>query len=407
MAVHNPKVASLGAACCGCAACVARCPKSCIAMERDAEGFLRPVIDSSACIGCEACDAVCPALGVNGKDQVESVYWARSENDSERRASSSGGLFALIAHEVLANDGIVAGAAWLPGCGSVRHVLIEDEGHLDSVMRSKYVQSSVGGEVYEGIRSALREGKRVLFAGTACQVAAVRAYLGPLASAEGFLSVDVICHGVPSPLLWERWAAFKERSMGAELCAVNMRDKATGWLSYSTTYDYDAGKGNAQVSRTPEQESCLFHDDWYMKAFLSNACLRPSCHSCSVKRACGSDITLGDFWGIQSAHPEVDLEGGVSAVLCNTDRGARVFEELKPHMRWGTSSIDEVLPGNPSLIRAVSPYVKRDEFMKDLGDGMAIADMMAKYDFAPTFGQRLLGKLRAVKQRLSRVVKKG
>lgn len=407
MTVANPKVTSLGAACCGCGACAARCPKFCIAMERDAEGFLRPVVDSSACIGCGACDAVCPAFEQNDSDKVESVYWAKSENESERLASSSGGMFALVAHDVLADGGIVAGAAWAPGCGSVHHVLIEDEGHLASVMRSKYVQSSIGGEVYEGIRSALRGGRRVLFAGTACQVAAMRSYLGPLATVEGFLSVDVICHGVPSPLLWERWAAFKERSMGAVLRAVNMRDKATGWASYSTSYDYDSEKGGAQLSSKQEHDSCMFHDDWYMKAFLANACLRPSCYSCPVKRACGSDLTLGDYWGIQSVHPEVDLEGGVSAVLCNTDRGLRAFEAMKTRLQWGVTSFDKVISGNPSLVRPVLPYVRRDEFMKDLMNGMNIADMMRKYDFAPTLRQRIWGKLRAVKQRLFRVIKRG
>lgn len=211
MSCDMPKIAKLGDACCGCGACAARCPKGCVEMVPDAAGFLRPEVDTGACIGCGGCDSVCPAIGGRPEDAASSVCWAKSRDRDERLASSSGGIFALLAHEVLRDGGVVVGAAWAPGFKAVRHVLVEEEGRLDEVMRSKYVQSSVGREVYEGVRGSLRDGRRVLFAGTACQVAGMRAYLGRLADPEGFLAVDVICHGAPSPLLWERWAEHKER----------------------------------------------------------------------------------------------------------------------------------------------------------------------------------------------------
>ena len=396
-----PKIAKLGEACCGCGACVARCPKGCVKMVPDAAGFLRPEVDTEACIGCGGCDSACPAIGERTEDAVSSVCWAKSRDGDERLASSSGGIFALLAHEVLRGGGAVVGAAWVPGFKGVRHVLVEEECSLDSVMRSKYVQSSVGREVYEGVRGALRVGRRVLFAGTACQVAGMRAYLGKLADSEGFLAVDVICHGTPSPLLWERWAEHKERGARAALRAVNMRSKTTGWLSYSASYAYahDAEKDGASASPAPELDSCVFGKDWYMKAFLANACLRPSCYDCPAKRSCGSDITLGDFWGIQSAHPEVDIEGGVSAVICNTPKGEVTFEAISPYVDRGESSLEKVLPGNPSLVSSVAPYAKRDGFMRDLESGAAIEEMISKYDFEPTLGQRFRGKLGAVKRR--------
>ena len=396
-----PQIAGLGDACCGCGACAVRCPKSCIAMKADNCGFLRPEVDADACSGCGACDAVCPAIGERAQDSVESATWAKSKNEGKRLVSSSGGLFALLAHDVLAAGGVVCGAAWETGCKSVRHVLIDSEKDLDSVMRSKYVQSYIARDVYEGMRASLRSGRKVLFAGTACQVAGVKAYLGKLAESNAFLAVDVICHGVPSPLLWEKWAEHREGRAGAPLCAVNMRSKATGWLSYSAAYTYAAEKDGCAVC-----DGGVFGDDWYFKAFLNNASLRSSCFVCPAKRSCGSDITLGDFWGIQTAHPEVDYEGGVSAVLCNTEKGVAAIDGVKPNIEWGPSSLEKVVAGNPSLVRSVEPYAKRDEFIGDLASGMKVESLMTKYDFKPSFLARLRGKLSGVKRRVVKLLAK-
>ncbi len=396
-----PEITEIGDACCGCGACAAKCPKSCIEMKADGCGFLRPEVDAHVCVGCGGCYSVCPALGDRPEDGVKSVFWAKSRDEGERMASSSGGLFALLAQDVLDAGGVVCGAAWEPGCKAVRHVLVEDESELDSVMRSKYVQSKIGRDVYEGLRSALRDGRRVLFAGTACQVAGARAYLGKLADSDAFLAVDVICHGVPSPLLWEKWAAWRESRAGASLRDVNMRSKTTGWLSYSAAYLYAAEKDGSVLT-----DGSRFGDDWYFKAFLSNASLRPSCFKCPAKRSCGSDITLGDFWGVQAAHPEVACDDGVSAVLCNTERGFEAFAAVKNALECGESSMEKVLPGNPSLVRSVVPYVKRAEFMKDLCGGMNIDKLMTKYDFKPTLAQRAKGKLGGLKRLVESLVQR-
>ena len=385
--------------CCGCGACAARCPKSCISMEPDDCGFLHPTVDASGCVGCGACDAVCPALNAPGEDGCEFALWAKAHDVGLLDRSSSGGVFGLLAGDALSRGGVVAGAAWTDGCRELRHVLVEDRPALGAVMRSKYVQSAVGRGVFEGVRAALREGRPALFAGTACQVAGMRSYLGKLADSDLFLGVDVICHGVPSPELWSRWVDYRGEAFGSDVCDVNMRSKTTGWLSYSAMYKHIAEKDN-----TGDTESQIFGKDWYMKAFLANASLRSSCLACPAKRSSGADITLGDFWGFQNTHPEVDNSKGVSAVLCNTEKGVRAFEAISGLTANGPATLDGVIAGNPSLVHSVTPYPKRDEFLNDVSAGLSIPDLMDKWDFRPTLWQRVRGKLGGIKRRLKRLV---
>lgn len=389
------EISSLGEACCGCGACAARCPRGCIAMEPDACGFPRPAIDADACVGCGACGAVCPVLNLPGEDRVERALWAKAGDAALLDRSSSGGVFGLLARDVLSRGGVVAGAAWADGCRELRHVVIEREDDLDPLMRSKYVQSSVGRDVYEGVRDALRAGRHALFSGTACQVAGMRSYLGALADSDMFLGVDVICHGVPSPGLWRRWLGYVEGREGGEVHEVNFRSKITGWLSYSVMYEYITEKDSA--SRFSANK---FADDWYMRAFLKNASLRGSCLACPFKRRCGSDVTLGDFWGVQRQHPEVSVDGGVSAVLGNTRKGAGAASRITESMTVGDSSVEKVVSGNPALVRPVQPFADRVEFLSSLAEGVPIPEMMRRWDFEPTRKQKIVSGAKAVMKRL-------
>lgn len=391
------KIASLSEACCGCGACAARCPKGCIAMEPDACGFPRPVIDVDTCVGCGGCDAVCPVLNQPSEDVVEKALWAKADDADLLDRSSSGGVFGLLARDAISRGGVVSGAGWADGCRELRHVVIDHADDLDSLMRSKYVQSSVGCEVYEGVRDALLAGLPVLFSGTACQVAGMRSYLGALAESDLFLGVDVICHGVPSPELWRRWLGHVEEREGGEVQFVNFRSKTTGWSSYSVMYEFITEEDDA-----PRCSLIGFSDDWYMRAFLNNASLRGSCLSCPFKRRCGSDLTIGDFWGVQRQHSGVSVEGGVSAVLVNTEKGSGAVGNIAANFSSAESTFKKVATGNPSLVRCVAPHPDRGTFQRAIADGMPVADMMRLWDFEPPLCRKTVFLVKRSVKRLLR-----
>lgn len=397
-ALKTPEIASLGNRCCGCGACAGCCPKTCISMVPDSAGFCRPAIDPVACVGCGACDSVCPALNVPEKDECVSAFWAKAHDENVLDRSSSGGVFGLLAKDALLGGGIVAGAAWMNDCRELHHLLVRDGAELDCIMRSKYVQSSIDRDVYVGVRNALQSGRQVLFCGTACQVAGMRSYLGKLADSSYFLGIDVICHGVPSPLLWRKWLKYVEAREAGEVHEVNFRSKITGWLSYSVMYKYMTEKDNAS-----RFSATKFADDWYMRAFLKNASLRSSCLECPFKRECGSDITLGDYWGIQRQHPDVPVEGGVSAVLVNTAKGAKAIDRIADYMSLGQSSCEKVVAGNSALVNPVEPHPERAEFLHAVAEGSSIPEMMERWSFEPTFRQKLVAKAKgAVKKLLTK-----
>lgn len=385
-----PSVSHVGDRCCGCGACAAICPATCLSMERDDCGFVHPAYESG-CIGCGMCERACPVLSVGESDAVVSVSWAKASDDKERERSSSGGIFGLLAQKVLDVHGAVYGAAFADGCKSVHHVRIDATENLDSIMRSKYVQSTVGDDVYKGLTADLTEKRMALFAGTACQNAAVHNYLKVRkVPTDKLLMVDVICHGVPSPRLWSKWLEWVSREGNTEIDEVNFRSKSTGWLTYSVAY----------YAATEKVKSEVNGNDWYMRAFLQNAALRESCLSCPSKRCCGSDITLGDFWGLQENHPEALDNLGVSAVICNTAKGEKAINAIQSQIVAGPSSLEEIIPGNPALLESVVPYPRRKEFLADVSADLAIDKLMAKWKFEPSMKQRVKSKLRIIKHRL-------
>lgn len=389
---NKPSISIVGKRCCGCSACMAACPVSCLEMKPDACGFIHPTYEDG-CIGCGRCAKACPVMTVGNADSSVAVYWAKAKDDDLRNRSSSGAVFGRLAQHVLEEGGSVYGAAFSRDCKSVRHIRVINHDELDSIMRSKYVQSVVGQDVYKGVEQDLKAGRRVMFAGTACQNAGIRNYLTlkkvPL---QDLLLIDVICHGVPSPKLWSEWLDHVSREVGSEVDGVNFRSKSTGWLTFSVAY----------YAATEKVKSEVNGNDWYMRAFLRNAALRESCLSCPSKRCCGSGITLGDFWGIQDTHPEALDDLGVSAVICNTERGEEALAAIKMQLVAGPSSMDKVVSGNPSLIGSIIPYSRRKEFLSDVSADMSIDELMDKWKFEASLKQKLRSKASAMRRFLQK-----
>ena len=340
-------------ACCGCHACAQACPKNCIAMQADAEGFLHPQVDEAACIRCGRCMQVCPVLHpLESAEQLPMCYAAVNTDESVRAASSSGGIFSLLAQHVMAAGGVVYGAAMSQDGRRAVHIAAQTPEQLAALRGSKYVQSEIG-NCYREAEQALKQGRPVLFSGTPCQIDGLRLFLNR--EYESLLCVDLICHGTPAPAAWQTYLKEKEIEAGASVTAVYFRNKTSGWKNMLIALQFD---GQAQAVPVSE------NDFW--RAFLSDACLRPSCYQCPSKTANRrSDITLADFWGVEKVVPEMDDNRGTSLVLIHSEKGRAAFDGLEG-VRRKAVDFTQAIAHNPPMIRSVTPHRKREAFMRDI-----------------------------------------
>lgn len=307
--------------CCGCSACEQICPQHCIKLIPDNKGFRYPRIDHQICIDCNLCERICPVLNPKKGLRPLKTLACKNPNLKIRLQSSSGGAFFQIASYVINSGGVVFGVRF-DNKWDVVHWHTDIQEDIQYFQGSKYVQSYVGNS-FEDCRRFLRQGTLVLFSGTPCQIAGLKNYLGK--EYENLITVDTICHAVPSPKVWKKFLA--------EICSqltiyfsdirkINFRDKSNGWATYQFSVDY---------LKNGEKQN--YHDRFvanpYGKLFLQHLSIRPSCSNCPAKEGKShSDITLGDFWGVDKVKPEINDNQGVGLILVNSAKGSKLIDKL-------------------------------------------------------------------------------
>ena len=398
--------------CCGCSACVQRCPKQCIRLEEDTEGFLYPQVDEETCIKCGLCEKVCPILNQADKLSVLEVLAVKNPNDEERINSSSGGVFLPLAREVINQGGVVFGAVY-DESWEVHHVYAEKIEDVYPMMGSKYLQSKIGNSFKDAERF-LKQGREVLFVGSPCQIAGLRTYLRNK-QYQNLLAVDFLCHGVPSPGVWRRYLAetyggydAKEQSRlqatagknsvlllslnaTSPIVDIKFRDKTeSGWKKYRFVVRQ---KSASKADQNTVLSSDIHYDNPFMRGFLSDIYLRPSCYACKCKNGVNhSDMTIADFWGINQIAPEFDDDKGVGLVLLNTKKGEEYFSRLPMDMM--PSNLEKAHYYNGGFNEHTKAHPKRDQFFFLIENGKSIkaaVDICLRLPF---------------KQRVVRVVKK-
>lgn len=373
-------------ACSGCGACANACPKQCIAMTPDADGFEYPEVDRERCVECHLCERMC-GPGPKRTDALETrAFGAKSQSLELRWSSSSGGTFTLMSERILEKGGVVYGAA-IGKDAVVEHIRAADMDALLRLRRSKYVQSRMG-NAYRQAKDDLSQGLWVLFTGTPCQIGGLRNFLAG-ENTEKLVCQDIICHGVPPYKLWKKHL----RELGFEGDAdINFRKKATGW-----NYGY-----HLEISDEKRTYSKTFQDDPYGAAYLTNLMLRPSCHHCQYSgRNWRSDITLADFWGVERALPDFADDLGVSLALVHTQKGMELFDEAAPFMHTQQVDVESALWGNRFAVAGTKPHPKRNLFLQKI-DHASFKRLAITYARGPL----PIRMLRRLKNRLMRIRQK-
>lgn len=337
--------------CCGCTACSSACGAKAITMCCDEEGFFYPVVDYLLCTDCGLCEKVCPIIL---RDKVDSYYsepskvYALYNRDAiTRMASSSGGVFMELATRCLADGGIVYGAEYDEKL-KVVHRGHENAVDTDRFRGSKYVQSDMNG-IYREIRAHLAGGRKVLFSGTPCQVAGLKAYLRR--DYENLLTVDILCHGTPSPQIFADYIRFINKYSPGSLDGMFMKDKTFGW-----------GYQNVRLYfRNGRTEFNTVVSNLWNKIYYDHIVNRPACHTCrwtNLNRV--GDLTIGDFWGIEKSYPDVKTEQGVSLLLVNTAKGFGNWQKISKSFEFIESNIEECL--QPVLFKPTNEAPDRKTF---------------------------------------------
>ena len=352
--------------CCGCYACYNICPKQCITMKADNEGFWYPNIDKNKCINCNLCENVCPIINKPKSYLYEEKSYAVFNKDEKiRLESSSGGIFSLLAEYVINKYGIVYGAVFDEEF-NVKHIKITSLKDIELLRGSKYVQSKIN-DIFKSIKFDLINNKLVLFTGTPCQIAGLQSFLQR--KYDNLILMDIVCHGVPSPLIWQKYINKLKKNYKQNIKTIYFRDKSTGWKKYSIKFLFDK-----------DEYKNIGFKDIYMKGFLNDIYLRPSCYNCKFKGIERiSDITVADFWGIENIFPKIDDDKGTSLVVIHTEKGKRLFDKLSEKMIFNEVNLNEVVKYNLSMVRSAKYNKKREPFFVELNFEKDIENLIRKY----------------------------
>lgn len=355
--------------CCGCSACANICPHKAIIMVENSEGFLYPEIDETKCVNCGLCKKACPILNKNNSNLKKPDCYAAMADDELRKVSSSGGAFSIIAEYILGKNGYICGCTFDENELKAKHIIIHSKDDLPKLRGSKYVQSGIG-SCYLEVKQLLENGNFVLFSGTPCQVAGLKSFLRK--NYETLLTVDILCHGVPSPKVYQKYLNGLLHTKDEKVIKVNFRDKVRGWsptltnttTTTTTTYSY------TQV------------DDTYMQLFLSNISLRENCTNCkfcTTQRE--GDFTIADFWGIEKYDKSLNDGKGTSLILLNNNKAKEIYKKIEKDFKLSQPvPLKYAILGNRNLYAPHKVHPKRQEFFQDL-DRYSLKQLVNKYLF--------------------------
>ncbi|WPC43290.1 Coenzyme F420 hydrogenase/dehydrogenase, beta subunit C-terminal domain [Clostridium sp. JS66] len=351
--------------CTGCSACANICPNHTIIMETDNEGFLYPKVDKENCVKCGLCEKVCHILHTSKLFNNPIAYAGYNKDERIRMESSSGGIFTLIAEHIIDKCGVVFGAAFDEHF-NVEHIVVDNKKDLAKLRASKYVQSKIG-YTYSQAKDFLEQNRLVLFTGTPCQVAGLKSYLGK--DYDNLICQDVICHGVPSPIVWKKYMIFREKKASSPIKFISFRNKTKGWMNFSLFIMHE--NGSKYIS--------TINKDMYLVGFNKNLYLRPSCYECYYKtEQRQADITLADFWGIQNLMPEINDDKGISLLLIHSSKGKIVLDKVKNKLVYKQVEFKSAIKYNPAMVNSMQTNKNRDKFYEEL-NAVDFDKLMKKY----------------------------
>lgn len=340
--------------CTGCRACEHACPKNCIRMNNDPDGFQVPTMDNEEeCIHCNICKTKCHIINDQFYNEEQSAYGLTNNNKNLLLWSTSGGAFSGIASEFLKKGGWVYGSVYDDDFRVVT-TGINKMDQLKEMCGSKYVLNDTL-DSYLEVKEKLEEGKKVLFCGVPCQVAGLKGFLGK--DFENLYLIDLLCHGGPSPKLFRTYLDFIEKKFRRKIKSYTFRDKRYGWRTMGTITFEDG----LEVKIIPSE-------DPYCSSFYSGKTYRASCYQCKYarKKRVG-DITVGDFWGVENYYPDIDRSYGISAIIVNSQKGGELMKILSDNSSIWEISIEEIAANNnETLNQPTTPYVNRDKIYGEL-----------------------------------------